>query len=370
MLAFRIREKARLVSIFQDGMNTMRKMAIAEIKPGMKLAKTIYRNDDGRILLSAKSEIKESHIQRLLDYNYEFAVVYDNDIEFEEETVLKPIKEETRSKAVALLKQSVKHIKTDGFLECEDLVPVIQEIIEYILADPLIVYNMVAIRNHDSYTFSHSVNVCVIASLIGSVMGFDRNELQILGIGAMLHDIGKVRIELKILNKKDPLETYEFDLMKAHPLEGYEILRQSVHMSYLPAHVALQHHEREDGSGYPKRLKGTEIHLFAKIVAVADVFDAMTSERVYKAAAPAYIAYQEIADKAGIQFYRPVVEALTKVITPYPKGSMWLLSNGDKVIVTNVTRLDCLAIVVTDSTQSKVYNLYKPAGIRVIQKMN
>jgi HD-GYP domain-containing protein (c-di-GMP phosphodiesterase class II) len=348
----------------------MRKIAIAEIKPGMKLAKTIYRSDDGRILLSAESELKKWHIQRLVKYNCTSVVVYDNEAEFEEETALRPIKEETREKAVTLLKQSVKHIKTEGTFDSDDLIEVIQEIIEYILADSRIVYNMIAIRNHDSYTFSHSVNVCVIAILIGSVMGYDCNNLEILGIGAMLHDIGKVKIAAQLLNKTIQLEPYEFDMMKAHTSEGYELLKQSVHISFLPAHVALQHHEREDGSGYPKGLTGKDIHQFAKIVAVADVFDAMTSNRVYKPAAPAYIAYQEIADKVGVKYHRSVVEALIKIITPYPKGSIWQLSNGDMVIVTGVTRTECMAKVLHNTDQNKLYNLYKLPGLRVIKSLN
>jgi HD-GYP domain-containing protein (c-di-GMP phosphodiesterase class II) len=345
----------------------MRKIAIAQIKPGMKLAKTIYRNDDGRILLNAESEIKEWHIRRLLEYNCEFALIYDSETEFEEVITLKPIKEETRKKAVSLLKHSIKHINSDGIIDADNLIAVIQEIIEFILADPLLVYNMVAIRNYDHYTFNHSVNVCVIAALIGSVMGYDRNDLQILGIGAMLHDIGKVRIAVQILNKTTQLEPYEFDLMKAHTVEGYEILKQSIHISFLPAHVALQHHEREDGSGYPKGLISKDIHPFAKIVAVADVFDAMTSNRVYKVAYPVYMAYQEIVNQMGIQYQRAVVDALIKVLTPYPKGSIWQLSNGDKVIVTNVTRLECLAKVINGLEPTKIYNLYKLGNLKVVK---
>lgn len=348
----------------------MLKIAIAEIKPGMKLAKTIYRKDDGRILLRAESVIKEYHIERLIEYHCEYAVVYDKEDECGQEVPVEPIEEETRVKAVALLKQSLKHLKADGILECEELFPIVQEIIEYILADPLVVYNMVAIRNHDGYTFSHSVNVCVIATLIGSVMGYDRNELQILGIGAMLHDIGKVKIASIILNKKERLEPFEFDLMKSHTLEGYDILRQSVHMSFLPAHIALQHHEREDGSGYPKGLTSADIHPYAQVVAVADVFDAMTSERIYKPASPTYLAYLEIVDKAGVQFHRAVVEAFTKVLTPYPKGSIWLLSNNAKVVVISVTRIDCMAKDLNERNCEKLYNLYKLAGLKIIQKLN
>jgi HD-GYP domain-containing protein (c-di-GMP phosphodiesterase class II) len=347
----------------------MRKIPIAELKPGMKLARTIYRIDDGRILLSAQSELKESHIQRLIDYNCEFAVVYDTETDSEEEIALKPIKDETREKAVTLLKQSIKQIKIEGVLDSEDLMEVIKEIIEYIISDSNIMYNIIAIRNHDSYTFSHSVNVCVIATLIGSVMGYDRNNLEILGIGAMLHDIGKVRIADQILNKTASLEPFEFDIMKAHTTEGYELLKKSIHVSFLPAHVALQHHEREDGSGYPKELVGKEIHQFAKIVAVADVFDAMTSNRIYKQASPAYLAYQEIADNVSIKYQRSVVEALTKVVTPYPKGSVWLLSNGEKVMVNSITRTECLATVLNNTEQTNPYNLYRLLDLTVIKNL-
>ena len=114
----------------------MRKIPITEIKPGMKLAKTIYRADDGRILLNVGSELKESHIQRLAEYNCESVVVDDVETESEEEIALKPIKDETREKAVTLLKQSIKQIKTEGAFECEDLTEVIKEIIEYIISDP------------------------------------------------------------------------------------------------------------------------------------------------------------------------------------------------------------------------------------------
>jgi HD-GYP domain-containing protein (c-di-GMP phosphodiesterase class II) len=349
-------------------MNIMRKIPLTEIKPGMKLAKTIYRADDGRVLLNIGSELKEFHVQRLAEYNCESVVVYDAETE-SEEIALKPIKEETREKAVTLLKQSIKQIKTEGAFESEDLVEVIKEIIEYIISDPRIVYNMIAIRNHDCYTFSHSVNVCVISTLIGSAMGYDRNNLEILGIGAMLHDIGKVRIGVQLLNKAARLEPYEFDMMKAHTVAGYEILKTAVPISFLPAHVALQHHEREDGSGYPKGLTGKDIHQFAKIVAVADVFDAMTSNRTYKQASPAYVAFQEIADHVSIKYQRSTVEALTKVITPYPEGSVWELSNGDKVMVNSVTRSECLATVLNGTGQEKLYNLYKLQGLSVVKNL-
>jgi HD-GYP domain-containing protein (c-di-GMP phosphodiesterase class II) len=344
----------------------MRKLAIAELKPGMKLAKTIYRNDDGRILLSAESELKAWHIQRLAEYSCESVVVYDPDIESEEELALKPIKDETREKVVNLLKLSVKQIKNEGTFESQDLIEIVQRIVEVIIADSHVVYHVLAIRNHDKYTYSHSVNVCVIAILIGIVMGYDRNSLEILGIGAMLHDIGKIRITTQILNKAQQLEPCEYDMMKKHTLEGYELLKESIHISFLPAHVALQHHEREDGSGYPKGLIGKDIHQFAKIVAVADVFDAMTSDRVYKQAAPAYLAYQEMVDQVGVKYQRTVLEALTKVICPYPKGSIWELSNGDRVIVTTVTRLECLAKILDNPEQTKLYNLYRLSGVRIV----
>lgn len=353
----------------------MRKILLAEAQPGMRLAKTIYHGDDGRILLSAESELKGYHIQRLREYNCEYVYVYDATTEapstdYYDEAALAPVKEETRAKAAALLRKTIQEVRAEGSFDSEKLEELIREITEYILSDARIVYDISSIYRHDNYTFTHSINVCVLSILIGSLLGHDRNELEILGIGAILHDLGKISVRAEILNKTSLLEPVEYDLIKNHTTEGYELVKKSVHISFLPAHIALQHHEREDGSGYPKGLTAKEIHQFAKIVAVADVFDAMTSNRPYKQEVPVYLAAQEILSEVNIKFNRAVVEAFIRVINPFPKGSTWLLDNGERVTVTSVSRTECLATVLNSHDGERVVNLYKLNGLLIVKNLD
>lgn len=153
--------------------------------------------------------------------------------------------------------------------------------------------NLVMLSDHDYKLYSHSVNVCTFALGLGQEAGIrDPAELQALGIGAMLHDVGKTRIDTRVMRKRAPLSREEFELMKRHVELGVEVLKETdaiPPMAYLPV---LQHQEREDGTGYPGGLKGDEIHLFGKITGIADVFDAMTTARVYRDAMPTFDAFK------------------------------------------------------------------------------
>lgn len=145
-----------------------------------------------------------------------------------------------------------------------------------------------SLQSKDDYTFRHNIGVGVISNLLGKWMKLGETELAQLTIAATLHDVGKVRIPIEILNKTDKLETQEFELIKKHVIYGYEMLKDTIGLNHRQALVALQHHERNDGSGYPFGLRGDKIDLFSRIVAVADVFHAVTSDRPYRKASPFY----------------------------------------------------------------------------------
>src|SRR5690606_17963818 len=134
---------------------------------------------------------------------------------------------------------------------------------------------------------------------IGLKLGYSEAQLEGLGIGAILHDIGKVAIPLEILNKKGKLSEEEYTLVKEHTTNGFEILRKIEELPLLAAHCAYQHHERLDGSGYPRGLKGDDIHPYAKLLAVTDVFDALTTERSYRKAMLPHIALEVIFSGTG-----------------------------------------------------------------------
>lgn len=145
-----------------------------------------------------------------------------------------------------------------------------------------------AVKAKDEYTHKHIVGVGVLSTLIGTWMGLDESEQSMLTLAATLHDVGKVRIADDILNKPDKLTPDEFDEMKRHTIYGYEMLRETVGLSPRIANVALQHHERMDGSGYPLRVNALQLDPLSRIVAVADVFHAMSSRRPYHEALPFY----------------------------------------------------------------------------------
>jgi putative nucleotidyltransferase with HDIG domain len=157
------------------------------------------------------------------------------------------------------------------------------------------------LQSKEDYTYRHNIAVGIIAAILGQWLNLSESDLSILTMGAILHDIGKVKIPDEILHKAGKLTPEEFNLMKKHTIFGYELLNSSIGVSHRIALIALQHHEREDGRGYPFGLTGDRIYHLSKIVAVADVFYAMTSQRVYRDAIPYYqVINQMQQDKFGL----------------------------------------------------------------------
>ena len=163
--------------------------------------------------------------------------------------------------------------------------------VEYILKGREAFLNLLRITSFDYYTYTHSVNVCTFSVALAQQMGFtDERFLHELGVGALLHDVGKSKISDRILNKRSALNPIEFEIMKKHPKWGVEILTETDQISATSYYPILQHHERGDRSGYPAGLTLEEQHIYSKIVAITDCFDAMTTERVYQRAMDTYPA--------------------------------------------------------------------------------
>ena len=347
----------------------MRLVSIEMIKPGMRLAQPIYRYDNGNILLRADVELKPFYIHRLKELQYSHVYIRDlNDPE--ENMIIEPIKLETRVKAGIAFRETVNVIEKTKSVNIFKLQKVVGEMVDQITKNNDVIYNMLDIRSYDNYTFAHSVNVCTISLIIGSWMRLSRSDLEFLGIGALLHDIGKIFVDAGILNKPSHLEPEEYELIKKHARDGYDILKDKICINYISSHIAFQHHERQDGSGYPRGLTGDKIHRFAKIVAVADVYDAMTSSRVYRQALPSHFVLDQIKSDADKKFDRAVVESLQKMIAPYPVGSLLLLTNGDTVIVHKVTRLEFKVKVDSGPREGHLYNLYHLPDVSVAKRIS
>jgi HD-GYP domain-containing protein (c-di-GMP phosphodiesterase class II) len=203
----------------------------------------------------------------------------------------------------------------------------------------------------DAYTFQHSIDVTALGLMIGRrLMGEQgwvdlrgvrqhgkRDErLARLGMGLLLHDIGKLAVPSDILNKPGKLTESEWEIIRTHPRAGLDLIRDSSAWCPLVHAVVLRHHERWDGSGYPDGKQAEEIHEMARIAAVADVYDAITSERVYSPARPPHEAVRAILDGAGILFDPVVCQVFARVVAPFPPGCEVELVDGRRGIVVRV----------------------------------
>lgn len=194
--------------------------------------------------------------------------------------------------------------------------------------------DMVRFKEHDYSIFVHSVNVAILATLTARELGYKGRRLRYLTMGALLHDLGKLKVPREILNKPGALTEREVIITKQHPIEGEAMLRNA---DVLPSILSTvrQHHERWDGKGYPDGLSGSKIHLDAQIVAVADVYDALTTDRPYRKALPLYHALEMILT-SGKDFDPKVVEAFRKALMLYPEDSLVTLNTGEVGMVVAV----------------------------------
>ncbi|MBC7104746.1 MAG: HD-GYP domain-containing protein, partial [Firmicutes bacterium] len=214
----------------------------------------------------------------------------------------------------------------------------VRSVVDEILAGKAPIGGLAEISSADAYTFAHSVDVCVLSVAAGVRMGHGREKLLKLSVGALLHDLGKTRVPPEILNKPGKLTPAEFAEIRKHPVWGYKLLLEDVDGEADPASalVVLNHHERFDGSGYPRRLAGGDVGEMAMICAAADMYNAMTTDRVYRRALPPHEAYEMLMGAGGSLLDFGVVKAFLSCVEPYPAGSVVRLSTGDAACVVAV----------------------------------
>ncbi len=215
-----------------------------------------------------------------------------------------------------------------GAMKSEAIKLQIENIVQDILNNRNLMVNMIDMKVFDDYTYYHSVNVAVTAIILGVACGLSRDALVKLGIGALLHDIGKVFVEKEIVNKNGPLSKGEYSAMKEHPMQGYKYVKEYFDVPIHSYAAILDHHERWDGAGYPNGKKGSQISTYGRLIAIADVYDALTSDRPYRKALLPSEAMEYIMGGSGSQFDPSLVKLFTQKIAPYPVGTCVKLSNG------------------------------------------
>ncbi|CAM3780538.1 HD-GYP domain-containing protein [Mesobacillus zeae] len=321
----------------------MRLIATASAEEGAKLGKAIY-NSQGQILLNKGAGLTQSIISRLLGFGIDY--VYIDDPDTEDIAVNSPVSDELRIEAYATIQSAFKQVANDIHVSpaivleksTKDFKRLIRCLISELNGSNELLSLLSDVFIHDQYIFSHSLNVTLYTLAIGLEMKLNGKDLESIGLGAILHDVGKMNIPREILLKPGRLTLEEYETIKAHAEDGFEILRSIQGLPLLVSHCAYQHHERMDGTGYPRGLKGEEIHLFGKILGVADVFDAVTSNRVYRNAMLPHEGLEILYAGYGSKFNAAVIDAFKRAVVIYPAGLTVQLSNGKKGVVSSQHR--------------------------------
>ena len=241
-------------------------------------------------------------------------------------------------------------------IEAEAAAPLVEEISNSVLRNPGALISLARLKTADDYTFMHSVAVCALMIALARKLGLDEQQTRDAGMAGLLHDLGKAMIPMEILNKPGKLTDEEFDLVKTHPEEGHKLLLGGIGISEMTRDVCLHHHEKIDGSGYPKQLNGETMSLFAKMGAVCDVYDAVTSNRPYKAGWDPAESIKRMAEWKG--HFDPVVfQAFVKSLGIYPIGSFIRLESGKLGVVIEQGEQSLLKpkVRVFFSTKSQAY---------------
>ncbi|OPX43534.1 cyclic di-GMP phosphodiesterase response regulator RpfG [Ruminiclostridium hungatei] len=337
----------------------MRYLAINLVQEGMKVGKTIF-NEQGVVLISANSVLTSPAINKLEQLGYKGLLIDDEfsqGVEYHENFVSNEVRVSLAKKLNSALNLSscgkIPHSEIDG------LQSMLSDIVDEMLSRREINLNLLELKMFDNYTYFHSVNVAVIALAIAFNMKLKRSDMLIVGTAALLHDIGKLFIGTEIVNKPGSLTDEEYEIMKTHSEKGYKVLSSGNGLSLKTTISVLSHHEHYDGSGYPNGLAGEDIILFGRIICIADVYDALTSDRPYRKGCSVIEAIEYVMANSGTLFDPKLVKIFSSKIYPFPEGATVLLSNGETGLVLSNNHEFCLRpkLKITSGSDHRIVDL-------------
>lgn len=346
-------------------------ISVRVLESGMVIDQAIM-DRSGRILIARKTVLDDFLIDALQKMKISGVYIREGEEEEQEQVEIAPetlqVIERNRveDKRKVTLSESVRERVSQGVqylyndVAAPDFTQMAQEVtvnlMDAISENDAVAMNVDALKVSDEYTFKHSVDVATIAMLIAKQSGMTERDVYHVGITGLLHDVGKSEIPKDVLNKAGKLDEQEFEFMKQHTLLGYRILKEKNDIGREIMLGVLQHHEKLNGKGYPQGLKEKEISPYAKIIAIADIYDALVTERVYKKAFSQQDAIEMImamTDELDVEYMRDFLD----IVILYPVDSVVMLSNGEPAKVVKNTPHYPLRPTVVGLKSGKVYDL-------------
>ncbi|WP_339061170.1 HD-GYP domain-containing protein [Tepidibacillus marianensis] len=318
----------------------MRRKYTTDCQAGDSLAKPIY-NDIGAVLINRGIKLTDALIQRLIQLEVDFVYIVDervSDIQMEE-----VLSDNTRQVALKTIKTTFQDLFRDKLvhhpLTKGNLASSFRPIISDMLSDMQMNLNAMVMLSDifvkDFYLYNHSLQVAIYSMAMGMAKDFTQQQICDLGLGALLHDIGKTKLSIELLNK-ERLTSEEFQLYEKHTQYGFNILRKEHGLSLLSAHCALQHHEQIDGRGYPRHLVDQDIHEYARIVSIADLYDRLTSNQPRSRQLLPHHALEYMNTRVGHEIDREWLGIFKQMIAPYPLGVALKLNTGEMGVVVDI----------------------------------
>lgn len=335
-----------------------------QLKTGMVTAQSIF-NEKGAAFLVRGTPLTDRYIYRLRQLSVPELHVTSLSSNFQLQPPPDIIKEHTRVQAVENVAETFRQAEMHGQFNMSLIERCADLLVRDIMSKKKNLVQITDIRLHDSYTFSHSVNVAVLSAMLGNLCGYSKSKLQVITLGGLLHDIGKLAVPTSILNKPGALTADEFKIIRRHPSEGRRLLKElKSPIASILAIIAVQHHEHIDGSGYPNHIRGKSIHPYCRITAIADVYDALTSVRPYKKAYKPNVVYQMMMHYSPGHFNMDRLRLFFENVAIYPVGTVMKTQFG-YAIVKKVVFGHTLAPIVIVFADDNGKLVKKPFGINL-----
>lgn len=330
------------------GGDFMRLIPLVDAKEGMMVAQTIY-GVQGEVLVASGMCLKEKIIEKLNSLLWKYIYIqddYSKDVE-----VKCTISGQVRNRAIQHIKalyltiQSI-HIKDgtvpEGYAkvlhnQMQSCLGSIDQILDDIITENITLVDLFDVKMIENYKYAHSVNVCIIALVLGKALNMNSYDLYKLGVGAFFHDMGQMFLPTEILNKEDTFTEHDIKKMQEHAVLGHRYAKDQFNLPTTSYLAILQHHERYDGTGYPHKKAGENISLFGRVVAIADVFDALTATKRYREALTPVGAFKHLITNSGKAFDPKLIKLFISKVSPYPIGFTITLEdkNTEAIIIEN-----------------------------------